>query len=126
MFSHEDLARMQAQSLRMQGVIRKQTYSPEMEKTLRRFSSWEVGERIFKVNQSTLRGRLASDPSLPQGLVEEDVSPLSWASSEQICSPPPSNLTVPSKEASQVAAVVPSVAPPEITKDPTDRPPAFS
>ncbi|MEI4473775.1 AAA family ATPase [Frigidibacter sp. MR17.24] len=72
MFTHEDLARLQAQSLKMQGWIRQQTYSPEMEKTLRRFSSWELGELIFKVNQSTLRGRLAADPSLPQGQVEED------------------------------------------------------
>ncbi|MEL6588216.1 MAG: AAA family ATPase, partial [Pseudomonadota bacterium] len=72
MFTHEDLARLQAQSLKMQGAIRQQTYSPELEKTLRRFSSWEVGELIFRVNQSTLRGRLAADPSLPQGQVEED------------------------------------------------------
>ncbi len=72
MFTHADLARLQAQSLKMQGFIRQQTYSPQREKTLRRFSSWEVAELIFKVNQSTLRGRLASDPSLPQGLVEED------------------------------------------------------
>lgn len=72
MFTHEDLAKMQAQSLRMQGYIRQQTYSPEREKKLRRFSSWEVAELIFKVNQSTLRGRLASDPSLPQGFVEDD------------------------------------------------------
>src|SRR5690554_2775454 len=61
MFTHTDLARLQAQSLKMQGFIRQQTYSPEREKTLRRFSSWEVAELIFKVNQSTLRGRLASD-----------------------------------------------------------------
>ena len=72
MFSHADLAQMQAQSLKMQGAIRAQTYSPALEKTLRRFSSWEVGELIFRVNQSTLRGRLAADPSLPQGLVQED------------------------------------------------------
>lgn len=72
MFTHEDLAELQAQSLKMQGWIRQQTYSPEMEKTLRRFSSWELGELILKVNQSTLRGRMALDPSLPQGLVEED------------------------------------------------------
>jgi cellulose biosynthesis protein BcsQ len=72
MFDHTDLARMQAQSLKMQGWIRQQTYSPQMEKTLRRFSSWEVAELIFKVNQSTLRGRLAADPTLPQGLVEAD------------------------------------------------------
>ncbi|WP_425041570.1 AAA family ATPase [Primorskyibacter sp. S187A] len=72
MFTHEDLAQMQAQSLKMQGWIRQQTFSPEMEKTLRRFSSWEVSELILKVNQSTLRGKLAADPSLPQGLVEAD------------------------------------------------------
>ncbi|MEM6939751.1 MAG: AAA family ATPase [Pseudomonadota bacterium] len=72
MFSHQDLAQLQAQSLKMQGFIRQQTFSPENEKTLRRFSSWEVAELIFRVNQSTLRGRLAADPSLPQGLTEED------------------------------------------------------
>ncbi|MEX0365331.1 MAG: AAA family ATPase [Ruegeria sp.] len=72
MFTHSDLAQLQAQSLKMQGFIRQQTYSPESEKTLRRFSSWEVAELIFKANQSTLRGRLAADPSLPQGTVEED------------------------------------------------------
>ena len=72
MFTHQDLSRLQAQSLKMQGFIRQQTFSPENEKTLRRFSSWEVAELIFKVNQSTLRGRLAADPSLPQGQTEED------------------------------------------------------
>lgn len=72
MFTHTDLAKLQAQSLKMQGFIRQQTYSPEMEKTLRRFSSWEVAELILKMNASTLRGRLASDPSLPEGVVEED------------------------------------------------------
>jgi chromosome partitioning protein len=72
MFTHQDLSRLQAQSLKMQSFIRQRTYSPELEKRLRRFSSWEVGELIFKVNQSTLRGRLATDPTLPQGLVEED------------------------------------------------------
>jgi cellulose biosynthesis protein BcsQ len=72
MFTHSDLANLQAQSLKMQGFIRQQTFSPENEKTLRRFSSWEVSELILKVNQSTLRGRLAADLSLPQGLVETD------------------------------------------------------
>lgn len=72
MFTHEDLSRLQSQSLRMQSWIRQQTYSPEREKTLRRFSSWELSELILQVNQSTLRGKLAADPSLPQGLVEED------------------------------------------------------
>jgi len=72
MFDHTDLAQLQAQSLKMQGFIRQQTFSPEMEKTLRRFSSWEMAELIFKTNPSTLRGRLAADPSLPEGQVEED------------------------------------------------------
>ncbi|MGR3620818.1 AAA family ATPase [Pseudophaeobacter sp.] len=83
MFTHEDLAQLQAQSLKMQSWIRQQTFSPEMEKTLRRFSSWEVAELIFKVNQSTLRGRLAADPSLPQGHVEED-GRQRWYSLEEI------------------------------------------
>ncbi len=72
MFTHEDLAALQAQSLKMQSHIRRQTFSPEMEKTLRRFSSWEVSELIFNVNQSTFRGRLVADPSLPGGEVEEE------------------------------------------------------
>ncbi|MEP4199272.1 MAG: AAA family ATPase [Aliishimia sp.] len=72
MYTHSDLAKLQAQSLKMQGFIRKQTYSPDMEKTLRRFSSWEVAELIFKINPSTLRGKLAADPSLPEGEVEPD------------------------------------------------------
>lgn len=72
MFTHEDLKQLQTQSLKMQGAIRRQTYSPSSEKSLRRFSSWEVAELILKVNQSTLRGRMAADPSLPQGQVETD------------------------------------------------------
>ncbi|MCL7464733.1 AAA family ATPase [Phaeovulum sp. NW3] len=72
MFTHEDLAQLQAQSLKMQSHIRRQTFSPEHEKSLRRFSSWEVSELIFKINQSTFRGRLAADPDLPGGEVEED------------------------------------------------------
>lgn len=83
MYDHNDLSRMQAQSLKMQGWIRQQTFSPELEKTLRRFSSWEVAELIFKVNQSTLRGRLAADPALPQGVVEED-GRQRWYSLEEI------------------------------------------
>ena len=71
MYTHEDLAALQAQSLKMQGFIRRQTFSPEHEKTLRRFSSWEVSELIFKINQSTFRGRFAADPDLPGGEVEE-------------------------------------------------------
>ena len=72
MYTHEDLSRLQAQSLKMQGWIRKQTFSPEDRKTLRRFSSWEVSELILGINQSTFRGRLAADPSLPSGEVEAD------------------------------------------------------
>jgi len=72
MYDHTDLANLQAQSLKMQTWIRRQTFSPELEKTLRRFSSWEVSELIFKINQSTFRGRLAAEPDLPGGEVEPD------------------------------------------------------
>jgi len=83
MYTHLDLSRLQAQSLRMQSLIRRQTYSPQMEKTLRRFSAWETAELIFSVNQSTLRGKLASDQSLPSGEVLED-GRQRWFSLEEI------------------------------------------
>ena len=57
MFDHKDLHQLHAQSLKMQSWIRQQTFSPEMEKTLRRVSSWEVSELILKINQPTFRGR---------------------------------------------------------------------
>ncbi len=72
MLTHTDLRTLQARSLKMQGWIRQQTFSPESEKTLRRFSSWEVSELIFGMNQSTFRGKLAADPTLPAGKVEPD------------------------------------------------------
>ncbi len=83
MFDHKDLHHLHEQSLKMQSWIRQQTFSPEMEKTLRRFSSWEVAELILKINQSTFRGRLAADPSLPAGEVEED-GRQRWYSLEEI------------------------------------------
>lgn len=72
MLTHKDLQALQAKSLKMQGWIRQQTFSPENEKTLRRFSSWEVAELIFGLNQSTFRGKMAADPTLPAGKVEPD------------------------------------------------------
>ncbi|WP_018633898.1 AAA family ATPase [Neomegalonema perideroedes] len=83
MFTHEDLSRLQSQSLKLQGWIRQQTFSPQMVKTLRRFSSWELGELILKANPSTLRGRMMADPSLPAGLVEEE-GRQRWYSLEEI------------------------------------------
>ncbi|MEM9197594.1 MAG: AAA family ATPase [Pseudomonadota bacterium] len=83
MYTHRELAALQANALRMQGWIRAQTFSPEAQKTLRRFSSWEVSELILKINQSTFRGRLAADPSLPAGLVEEE-GRQRWYSLEEI------------------------------------------
>lgn len=83
MFDHKDLHQLHEQSLKMQSWIRQQTFSPEMEKTLRRFSSWEVSELILKINQSTFRGRLAADPSLPDGEVEED-GRQRWYSLEEV------------------------------------------
>ena len=83
MFTHQDLSQMQAQSLKMQSWIRQQTFSPEMEKKLRRFSSWEVAELIFQMNQSTFRGKLAADPSLPGGEVEPE-GRQRWFSLEEV------------------------------------------
>jgi len=72
MLTHTDLRELQAKSLKMQSWIRQQTFSPENEKRLRRFSSWEVAELILGMNQSTFRGKLAADPTLPAGKVEPD------------------------------------------------------
>ncbi|MEX0281714.1 MAG: AAA family ATPase [Arenibacterium sp.] len=72
MFSHSELRDLQNRSLKMQSWIRQQTFSPENEKTLRRFSSWEVAELILGLNQSTFRGKLSADPTLPTGMVEPD------------------------------------------------------
>ena len=83
MFTHEDLRAMQTRSLKMQGWIRRQTFSPENEKTLRRFSSWEVSELILRINQSTFRGRLHSDPTFPAGKVDEGARQR-WFSLEEI------------------------------------------
>ena len=83
MFTHEDLRTLQSRSLKMQGWIRQQTFSPENEKTLRRFSSWEVAELILGLNQSTFRGRLAADPTFPAGKVEPD-GRQRWFSLEEV------------------------------------------
>ena len=83
MFDHTDLATLQTRSLKMQSWIREQTFSPEMTKTLRRFSSWEVAELILGVNQNTFRGKLAADPTFPAGNVEED-GRQRWFSLEEI------------------------------------------
>jgi cellulose biosynthesis protein BcsQ len=72
MYGFRDLQALRDQSLKLQGWIRRQTFSPANEKVLRRFSSWEVAELIFQVNQNTFRGRLAAEPGLPAGEIEED------------------------------------------------------
>ncbi|MCL3883222.1 AAA family ATPase [Marivita sp. GX14005] len=83
MITHEDLREIQARSLKMQGWIREQTFSPEKVKSLRRFSSWEVSELILGMNQSTFRGRLVADPTLPAGKVEPE-GRQRWFSLEEV------------------------------------------
>ena len=72
MLIHTDLQEMQNTSLRLQNWIRQETFSPQDEKTLRRFSSWEVSELILHMKPGTFRSRLAADPALPTGKVEPD------------------------------------------------------
>lgn len=83
MLSHDDLAALQTRSLAQQDWIRSQTYAPGQEKTLRRFSSWEMAELILKVNQSTLRTRMAGDETFPTGKIEPD-GRQRWFSLEEI------------------------------------------
>ena len=56
MYTHEDLARLQAQSLKMQGWIRRQTFSPADEKTLREVRGDAVWLDIDSIVNAILRG----------------------------------------------------------------------
>ncbi|MBT9387054.1 AAA family ATPase [Pseudooceanicola sp. CBS1P-1] len=72
MRDHSDLQRMNDRSLAQQAAVRRATFSPAEEKVLRPFSIWEISQFMFHVPADTLRKKLADDPSLPQGAVEED------------------------------------------------------
>ncbi len=63
---------MNERSLAQQAAVRRATFSPSEVKTLRPFSIWEISTFMFDVPADTLRKKLAEDPSLPQGTVEDD------------------------------------------------------
>jgi len=67
-----DLQSMNERSLAQQAIVRKATFDPGEVKALRPFSIWEISTFMFGVPADTLRKKLADDPSLPQGTVEED------------------------------------------------------
>lgn len=67
-----DLQDMNERSLAQQAAVRRATFSPAAVKTLRPFSIWEISSFMFGVPADTLRKKLAEDPSLPQGMVEDD------------------------------------------------------
>lgn len=79
---HRDLAALQARSLRLQERVRQQTYSPDNEKALRRFSAWETAEFVLRLSPADLRRALAEDPALPRG----DVAPggQRWFRAEEV------------------------------------------
>ncbi|UWQ19860.1 AAA family ATPase [Jannaschia sp. M317] len=72
MRDHSDLLTMNERSLSQQAAVRRATFSPGEVKELRPFSIWEISQFMFDVPADTLRKKLADDPSLPQGTVEED------------------------------------------------------
>lgn len=72
MRDYSDLQSMNERSLAQQAAVRKATFSPSEVKTLRPFSIWEISSFMFNVPADTLRKKLAEDPSLPQGAVEDD------------------------------------------------------
>lgn len=72
MRDHSHLQSMNERSLAQQAAVRKATFSPAEEKILRPFSIWEISQFMFNVPADTLRKKLADDPGLPQGAVEED------------------------------------------------------
>lgn len=63
---------MNERSLAQQAAVRRATFSPSEVKTLRPFSIWEISSFMFDIPADTLRKKLAEDPSLPQGMVEDD------------------------------------------------------
>lgn len=83
MDDHNTFLTLKDRSARQQQAIRRQTYAPDEEKSLRRFSSWEIADFIFRVNTNTLRGKL-KDPTVPQGIVESDGGRQRWYSLEEI------------------------------------------
>jgi len=83
MDDHTTFLDLRDRSVRQQQAIRQQTYHPGAHKPLRRFSSWEIADFIFRVNVNTLRGKL-KDPSFPQGIVESDGGRQRWYSLEEI------------------------------------------
>ena len=66
------LQSLNERSLAQQAAVRKATFSPAETKTLRPFSIWEISTFMFDVPADTLRKKLAEDPSLPQGQVEDE------------------------------------------------------
>lgn len=66
------LQTMNERSLAQQAAVRKATFSPSEVKVLRPFSIWEISTFMFDVPADTLRKKLVEDPSLPQGVVEEE------------------------------------------------------
>ena len=83
MRDHNDLLNMNERSLEQQAAVRRATFSPGEIKTLRPFSIWEISHFMFDVPADTLRKKLADDPTLPQGLTEED-GRQRWFSLEEI------------------------------------------
>ena len=72
MRDHTNLQMMNERSLAQQAAVRRATFSPAEEKELRAFSIWEISQFMFDVPADTLRKKLADDPTLPQGHVQED------------------------------------------------------
>jgi len=72
MRDHSDLQHLNDASLVQQAAVRRATFSPGEVKDLRPFSIWEISQFMFDIPADTLRKKLADDPSLPQGVVEDD------------------------------------------------------
>ena len=67
MYNTSFLSRIHDRGRKAQSIVRRQTFAPEEDKVLRRFSSREVSENILGINQSTLRTKLSEVPDLPLG-----------------------------------------------------------
>jgi cellulose biosynthesis protein BcsQ len=67
----------------LQQLVRERTFAPELDKSLRRFSTWELAELILRVNLKTLQKKLLDD-EMPKGILEGENTRHRWFSLEEV------------------------------------------
>lgn len=84
MIDHDSLADASGRSRKMQKGIRQATFAPETDKSLRRFSSWEVAELIMRVHPRTFTNKTREEEGMPAGVFEAGKTGMRWFSLSEI------------------------------------------